>query len=507
MERIPNELLTKICSHLDNGDIVKLPFHIISRAFSPKELKQRFRHLRICLSKHRLEGLVQFAAKRGLREIVTKMTIITSVERPKLMKAEEFLQHAWSVHETRKLSLIRRHEDTAVTRRLKPEVVDFDNFHSIMGQAESSCHYCHDMSLVEQFDRYERAFRAWLRWHNKKYDVSLLKVAFALLPNLQTVRIDDNVELEKEPHVNDSLSFYAERYEHPAFALCGTNALAKIVEAVSDSQMMRPTFRNMRNSRPSIYGKDVIYLMLGNLVLTVADSSLHMMLTDRLERLELTNVFSTQSGLFHRGTISISSIDACIPIVFSNFHFPNVYRILQDLRTLKIHGWNSGWFPLDATFLPSVPRYLLSLLSSLDLQGFETQEGRLFYFLALVASTLKNLRLCNITLTRGTWVTLFDRVGGRFDLDVLRFEDLKNRGEELVEMTGSPVTVILVLTQLAMANLFDWMCGAADVHYTRVLMCPTNMSDIEEEIRHRDIVLAAPQETRPDLITTSYFNC
>lgn len=504
MERIPNELLAEICSHLDDVDIVKLPFHIISRAFLPKELKQRFRHMRICLSKHKLEGLVRFAAKRGLREIATKMTFTTAVKRPKLVRAEEFLRHAWSAHETRRLSLIRLDGDTAVTR-LKPEVIDFDNFHSIMGQAESSCYYCHDMSLVAQFDRCERAFRAWERWHNKKQDVSLLKVAFALLPNLQTVRIDDNVEIEKVFDVIDSPSFYTERYGHFAFTISGTNTLAKIVEAASDSHMVKPTFRNMRNSRPSIYGKDVIYLMLGNLVLTVAYSSLQQTLTNRLERLELTNVFSTQSGLFHRGTISISSIDACIPIVLFNFHLPTLFQILKDLRTLKIHGWNSGWFPLDAAFLPSryVPRF--GVLSSLDLQGFDTQERRLELFLVSAASTLKNLRLCNITLTRGTWVTLFDRVGGRFDLDVLRFEDLKNRGEELVEMTGSPVTVILVLTQLAMANLFDWMCGAADVHFTRVLMCHINMSNIEEEIRHRNILLAAQQETRPDLITTSYF--
>lgn len=210
---------------------------------------------------------------------------------------------------------------------------------------------------------------------------------------------------------------------------------------------------------------------------------------------------------FYRGTIGISSIDACIPIVLSNLHLPTLFEILKDLRTLKIHGWNSGWFPLGAAFLPRNPpsSRRFGALSSLDLQGFDTQERRLECFLVYAASTLKNLRLCNITLTRGTWVRLFDRVGGCFDLDVLSFEDLKNRGEELVEMTGSPITVILVLTQMAMANLFDWMCGEADVHYTRVLMCHINMSNIEEEIRHRDILLAAQQENRPDLITTSYF--
>lgn len=295
MERIPNELLTEICSHLDDGDIVKLPFHIISRAFLPKDLKQRFRHLRICLSKHMLQSLVRVATKRGLREFVTKMTITTTLERPKLVKAEEFLQHAWSEHETRRLSL---HEDTAVTIRLKPEVVDFDNFHSIMGQAESSCHYCRNMSLVAQFDRCERRFRAWERWHNNKRDVSLLKVAFALLPNLKTVRIDDNVALENTSDVIDSPFIYTDRYKDIAFRFSGTNTLAKIVEAASDSHMMKPTFRNMRNSRPSIYGKEVIYMMLGNLVLIVAWNSFRATLTNSLERLELTNVFSTLSGLF-----------------------------------------------------------------------------------------------------------------------------------------------------------------------------------------------------------------
>lgn len=500
MERIPNELLAEICSYLDDGDLVKLPFHIISRAFSRKELKQRFRHMRIHLSKHSLECLVRVAAKRGLREIVTKITITTIVKRPKLVEAEAFLQYAWSAHEKRRLSLVPQDEYPVVVRRIIPEVVDFDNFHSIMGQAESSCHFCHNMSLAAQFDRCERIFRAWERWNDKKQDASLLKRAFALLPNLQTVRVDDNL-------VINSPSIYPEHYERLACTTSENSTLAKIVEAVSDSHMMRPTFRNMRNSRPSIYGKDSIYLMLGNLVLTLAYSSREQTWSKRLKSLELTNVFSTQSGLFHRGTISISSIDACIPIVLFHLHLPVLFRVLnRNLRTLKIHGWNRGWFPIDAAFLP---RSLLNFptrfhaLSSLDLQGFVTQQRRLELFLAAAASTLESLRLCNITLTRGTWVAFFDRIGGRFDLAVLSLEDLKNNGEEVVEITGSPATFMLVLTHLAMINLFDWMCGRADVHYTRVLMCQIHTTNMEEEIRHRNILLAAQQETMPDLICRS----
>lgn len=125
------------------------------------------------------------------------------------------------------------------------------------------------------------------------------------------------------------------------------------------------------------------------------------------------------------------------------------------------------------------------------------------------ASTLKSLRLCNVVMVRGTWVSLFDRIGGLFDLDVLKLVGLKNCGEEIIEMTGSSIPVILMLTQMAMANLFDWMCGATDVHYTCVLMCNINMFDIEEEIRHRHSLLAKQEvssvKTSKDLITTSYY--
>lgn len=156
-----------------------------------------------------------------------------------------------------------------------------------------------------------------------------------------------------------------------------------------------------------------MYLMLGDLVLTVAVNSIHEALKNKVERLELTDVFTTQPGLFHRGTISISSIDACIPIIISilTCHIWSGF-----LQTLKIHIWNSNSFayrgletPLPVR-APFSPRFFA--LSALDLEGFIIQERQMERFLACAVLTLKRLRLCRITLTRGIWVSLFDRIGG-----------------------------------------------------------------------------------------------
>lgn len=379
-----------------------------------------------------------------------------------------------------------------VSTRNVPDSITFDNFHWRLGQAESSCHYCHEMSLRAQYSRCTDRYRAWKTWVVNKEDVSLLKVAFSLLPNLKTVRFDDDVELEKIWEFNDPPFFYTERYRLFAYTFSGSKFLERIVKAVSESQMMNPSCRNMRNSRPSIYGRNVIYLMLWDLTVTVARNSFRATFRNKLERLELTNAFVIQTGLFYRGTIGISSIDAPIPVIFHSSHLPDLVVAPKDLQLLMIHSWNDRFTPNFGPQGPSLPAMYspkFGALSSLDLEGFRTQENRMECLLVNTKSTLKSLRLCNITMTRGTWVSLFDRIGGWFDLSDLKLEDLKNIGEELVEMTGDPVPIILFMTQRAKANLFDWMCGLVDVHYTRVLMCNINTRNAEEEIRHRDSLL------------------
>lgn len=486
MERLPNELLTEICSYLDNEDIFKLPFHIVSGALSRKDMKQRWRHMYVYLERSRLQGLVRLAAMPGLGEIVTKITI--TMQRPKWVTPVEFLRKAWSEHEMRRLQ--RTYQDAPVSTRNMPPDVTFDSFHRPLKQGESSCHYCHEMSLSAQYYQCINRYRAWKTWLVNKQDVSLLKTAFALLPNLKTVRFDDDVEVEKIWEFNDPPFFYTERYRSFAYTFSGSKFLERIVKAVSDSQVMVPSFRNMRNSRPSIYGSNVIYLMLGDLIVTVARNSFRPTFRNKLERLELTDAFFIQTGLFYRGTIGISSIAAPIPVIFHNSHLPYLVEAPKDLQILTIHSridrfsLNPCGPPLPAMYSPR-----FGVLSSLDLEGFRTQENRMECLLVNTKSTLKSLRLCNITMTRGTWVSLFDRIGGWFDLSDLKLDDLQNFGEELYEMTGEHEYIYLVMTHRAKANLFDWMCGLADVHYTRVLMSDNNTADREGDIRHRDSLL------------------
>lgn len=320
--------------------------------------------MHVFLEKTRLQWLVRIAAKPGLREIVTKITI--TVRRPRLVHPEEFLRSAWSEHEMRRLlttsastKIQGLHGDMPVRRRTKPESVDFHNFHSSIGQAESSCYYCRNLSLEGQFDRCTRRLKAWKTWHDNKQDVALLKVAFVLLPNLKTVRIDEDVENERIWNAMDPPFFSTERDGDFAYKFSGSTFLKRIVNAVSDSHVMKPSFRNMRNSRPSIYGRNVVYLMLGDLVLAVTRNALRGTFKNKLEELELTDVFVTQNELFHRGTIGIYSVDACIPIVLFPSHLPSLVLVLASLQDLKIHGWNIVLYPHGGLSVPFLPPYLL----------------------------------------------------------------------------------------------------------------------------------------------------
>lgn len=513
MEHLPNEVLTEICNYLVDEDLIKFPFHIIARVLSPVVMKRRWRHVIVSLEKTRLQGLVRIGAKRGLRELVTRITI--TMERPKYVAPKDFLKQAWIVHETRRL--LKNPGPTQVPRRTKPSTLYVHNFHSELGQTEATCDYCRDMSLLEQWHRHMDNFRAWKKWLAEGKDVSLLKEAFALLPNLRIVRISNNVKLKKVWDANDPPFFYTERYQSIAYTISGSMFLETIVKAVSDSHTTRPTFRHMRNDRPSIYGKLAVYLMLGDLALTVARNCLRETFESTLEELEVTNVFTTPFGLFHRGTIGIPSINACIPIIFRQHHLPFLVQVPKDLRVLKFDTWDEKACPhrrRDTPFLPLRHSPFLSLrhsrppprfggaLSSLDLEGFCTTEELMKGLLVGIKKSLRKLRLCNITLTAGTWASLFDQLGGQFDLDDLKLEYLKNCGRELREMTGSTAAFMLALIPQAQADMRDWMCGAADFHYTRVLMCDIDVWIMAEAIRRLHFFPAPLPPTRPDVRAT-----
>lgn len=504
MENLPNELLTEICNYLDDEDLLKFPFRIISRVLSPVVMKRRWRHVSVCLEKTRLQSLIRIGAKRGLRELVTRITI--TMESPRYMAPKDFLKQAWIVHETRRI--LKVPGDTRIRRRPKPSTLNSQNFHAELGQTEATCDYCQDMSLLEQWQRGMDQIRAWKEWRAEGKDVSLLKEAFALLPNLRIVRIDNSVGLRRVWDANDPPFFYDGRYHHLAYTISGRMFLETIVKAVSESHTMRPTFRNMRNHRPSIYGKQAVYLMLGDLTLIVARDCLQDTFGSNLEELEVTTVFTTPFGLFHRGTIGVSSIDACIPIIFRQHLLPFLVQVPKALRILKVDTWDEDACPprrRDTPFLPvrhsRLPPRFDGALSSLDLEGFCTTEELLKGLLVGIKQSLRKLRLCNITLTAGTWPSLFDQIGGQFHLDDLKLEYLKNCGRELREMTGNTTACMLALIPKAQADMRDWMCGAADFQYSRVLMCNIHLWTMAEGIRLLHSPTPLPQ-TMPDVRAT-----
>lgn len=471
MEHLPNEILVLIYNELTNEDIVNLPFHLTSRGLSRKDANRRFHHLFATWNQTKLKRLVRIAANPRLRDAVTKIFFCTS--RPINPEAQPSFGNLWMNH-------VHAYPRPCSSRSLD---IYFNTYHAHFGRAESDCDFCQKPSLEAQFLCCDMRYQAWNKWQRSDQGKSLLALAVAWLPNLKTICIDnsygknlgrlsekfsyDGVE---EPHLPEPLQW----------DICeqswGSDLLKRIVEAVSIAQRVDRSVRTMSNNWPTFYRIGDVYMMLGDLLLIVASDAV-LYTFEYLVSLEMTSVHRNQKGTMYRGLVCACSSEPGIPIIFYDASLATMIKTPDNLINLKINVWDGSYFyPFHLLQLDDWrPSYSHPLkpqcsISRLELVGLISSEARLSAFLLRTVQTLRHLGLDKTRLSSGTWVGVFDRLGGQFDLITLKLGLLSNTGDDIGSITGCSSINELPMNHEAEENLLNWLRGWADFHCIRLLM-------------------------------------
>lgn len=473
MNHLPNELLTEIYSYLPAEDIANLPFHMTSRAFLDKEHKRCFNESYASLEKNDLLRLVRISTNPSLADLVTKVTF--STKRPGFIGEERFLKKAWKEHVRRRNKSLcsaavkdwasHGHErDPAPNRETTsklPENLTLENFHELIGVAESECYYCHDKSLKMQYACIEAKYLHWKSCH-----ISTLTFTFFRLRNLREIWFENNKK-EDIKRVNHGPADRALGIPpflcNPPYNQCpaqwsNSNLYEVVIQAVWPLQHVECVFPS--NLRPSHFPKPQpdFRLSLGNLHVYISRSVDGKILVDNdIEDLELAII---PNRPIFRGTLSVSSIDTCVPVEFSRARLYAFMKSIHVLRGLKLACAD------DSTHGPSIRLHRTQLLlackscaylSKLDLSGYMILQSTIVQCLKAAAKTLRSLRLYRIVLSKGNWAYLFDHLGDQFCLNTLSLE-LWDFARKLVKFSDKDVQ-----------DVMDWMGGRSDFHPLRLM--------------------------------------
>lgn len=446
MERLPNELLSLIYSHLHPKDIINLPFDMTSRVYLSKEHEQDFRIVHSRLENTALLKLLRIATNPSLAGLVKLISI--SPQRSAFIDPRVFLKQAWKKH-------VHHPGNPLFYPGCKlPNNLTFENFHELVRVAEPKCSYCHDQSLKTQYDCIEAEYLGWKSWHSRGQDIPLLTLAFSHLSSLQEVHVVDENFQAMRLQVKDRTrgipsSFFHPHYSKFSIQWPNNDLYDVVVQAVWPLQQVDGVFP----SNPPV-GKfcppDATFeILFGNLCVPISVTAEgKISVNDDIGILGLT---TTHNMRLVRALLSASSIDT---------HVYAILKSIPDLHSLKLVSSDDS---LDGPSLNSVLLCRLLVcpscarLSKLDVSGYWISQAAMVKCLKAAAKPLRSLRLHRIAISEGNWAYLFDQLGDQFSLDALSLEAWDSAGK-LVEFNEEDVR-----------NALDWMCGRCDFHSLRLM--------------------------------------
>ena len=473
MKHLPNELLAQIYSYLSTEDVVNLPFHITSRVLLKNDFKQAFNHLLVTLEIKPLEQLVRISTNPSLCGLVTKITI--STKRTGFVDVEGFLERAWKEHARRQNKTLtlaaakgERHLASGSRKPSKLPAnlrVTLDNFHQLIGVAESECYYCHALPLRTQYVCAEDKYYEWEAWHLRRQDISILTFALGRLHNLRQVNIDHEMS-NKAREVNHQAA--ATSLGSPQFFICPpynecptrwsiTDLYVVVVQTLWPLEETGGISEIRKYVSPCCYLGDALYLTISDKLHVIASEILRKALYPKGD-LKMTTIRNVHNMLVYRGTISASSLDICVPIEMRPGSLHGFVRSMA-----RLHGLTLGTSDDDG---PSAISYRMrnvlessvsSGLSVLDLSGYWIRQSTMAACLKAAAPTLRSLRLHQMALAQGNWASLFDALGDRFRLEALSLR-LRDYGRNLIDFSEEDIQDVL-----------DWLCGRSDFHSVRMM--------------------------------------
>ena len=258
-------------------------------------------------------------------------------------------------------------------------------------------------------------------------DVRRLKNIFRLLPNLETLSIDNYIDNYSKAGLKDLLGdAWCKSIEQDPLEQCGSHLLEVLLKVMSASGEKISSFKVLYDARPTCYSRGMNIMNFPALFTKLAPNTISSAVKS-LRSLKLKSVYyevheiefhdavrEERCGYYWNGDFD-GGEEYCttktIAEMLSSAH------LLEHLTLKFIDDYRNHRQLLLTPYIPLHSMRgsnTLQNLKRLSLGGFKTRQDQLVRFLLKVAGTVTYVHMDGIVLDHGSWMSAFSKLRGRF---------------------------------------------------------------------------------------------
>ncbi|CAD6588580.1 MAG: hypothetical protein ASARMPREDX12_003379 [Alectoria sarmentosa] len=407
MDNLPTELLANIFNHLSENDILNLPSHIISNALTDAQAQTLLQTMKVWLYKSSLERLGRISRHSNLARHVRELRFCN--ERLDVISPQEYLRSYWITHH---LS----------THPGPPENLTLRNYRKLALRPPPG-----DCSVAAKFARYKTQLKEQERMEEQGEDVRRLKNIFRLLPNLETLSIDNYINEYCKTGLKDLLDdAWCFGVEQDPLEQCGSHLLEVLLKAMSTSGEKISSFKVLYDARPICYSRGMNIMNFPALFTKLPPNTISSAVKS-LRSLKLKSVYYDVHEIeFHDAVRE----ERCGYYWNDDFDGGEEYcttrtiaemlssaHLLEHLTLKFADDYRNQRQQLLTPYIPLHSMRgsnTLQNLKRLSLSGFKTRQDQLVRFLLKVAGTVTYVHMDSVVLDHGSWMLAFSKLRGRF---------------------------------------------------------------------------------------------